>query len=67
MPSTVIISQPAGGGDGYNIHINNFYNGVMFLRSGEWSAYFAENSILNLEALSVLVEIITTHPNYIEE
>jgi hypothetical protein len=49
--------QPSGA-EGWQIMIDNFYNGILFKRNGEWVAYLAPGSDLTADDVQVLGERI---------
>ena len=51
------LTQPPGA-EGWQIMIDNYYNGVMFKRAGKWGAYLSPGSDLTADDIQVLGERI---------
>lgn len=58
----VEISQPIGGGEGYHIHIDRYYKGVLLYRDNRWIGYFHESTMFTAEDVDILIEIINPDP-----
>ena len=53
------ISQPLGAGDGYSVHINRRYQGILVYRHNEWQCYINPASVLNnVDDVTILIELI---------
>ena len=52
-----LVSNDYGGG-GYQILINNYYDGEIFWRDGTWQAHLSPKTILTGDDITILGEII---------
>lgn len=54
----VELSTPYGGGDGYHVYIDRYYNGVIVKLNGEWVGHFNPKSELQAFDIEILGEMI---------
>lgn len=54
----VSISQPLGAGGIFYITIENYHQGQMWKRNGQWVGYMADKSEITAEDIQILGEMI---------
>lgn len=55
---TVRLSQPMGGAGGYQLYIDDFYQGMIAYLDGEWVGHLGREPVITGNDIRVLGEII---------
>jgi hypothetical protein len=54
----VKLSSNIGGSDGWQVSIDNYYQGTIFFKDGMWKAHLNNRSILTSDDILILGEMI---------
>lgn len=54
----VLIFNPIGGGEGYNVLVNGFTQGTIFWRNNKWVGYPTKGSDLNIDDIWIIGDLI---------
>jgi hypothetical protein len=54
----IMLGNPHGGSEGYQVYIDDYYQGTIVLRDGQWIGHLNDRSELTIDDIQILGERI---------